>query len=364
MSNSRTQSRLLGSRWRGVGGSGEGDGPDGPFPPPHPSRSLPPVAHTRAGDAGGHAFPERLDRRSSPPGPSDIRPILPICSRGRWIGLQHVDTGERRWVPCACSKLSCPDCGPRAQNRYIAQFLAGKPTRTFVLTTPSLGDLPVDVLVHVFRKRFTRLMRLATKEFGPLHWICSLEPHKSGQVHMHGAYRGAYIPQRWLAQTWGKITGSKHVWIHAIKSLPYEARHLAKYLTKSAAWLSRLGSKRKVITHSRHFLPPDFKEANSNEAQWKVICTCRIPPERFVQLHDLCNLELLLAPEHQRGFVARPRGPPPEDVFARLEREGDRGERFFAAWAREIHLLAGAPPVSADELRDRIDLATDPREPI
>jgi len=59
-----------------------------------------------------------------------------------------------------------------------------------------------------------------------------VEKTERGFPHLHVAFRGPYIPQAWLSETWAKLTGAKIVDIRKPRSVRDLAGYLAKYLAK------------------------------------------------------------------------------------------------------------------------------------
>ncbi len=272
-------------------------------------------------------------------------------------------TRKFRYIPATCGRLACPDCGPRAQARYMAQVVAGTPERHVVLTFPRDLTRSLDENVRRGNDAFTDLVRWIRRLWPGFEYMKSWELHKSGMPHIHVACRGDYIPHRMLKAKWHSLTGATIVWITAFPSAPAAAREMAKYLTKSAAALRAAGSKRFPITHSKHWLPDDFKLPRSNDDLWKTIAACCLPGDGIVAAHRHLGCDLVPCTDGSPGWEPSIRDPPDLRALAQAELLGSRAEQLVAAVIRESLSLASAPGASADDVRDHIGLATDPREP-
>lgn len=97
--------------------------------------------------------------------------------------------------------------------------------RVMVLTSSSdSGDIhrSFDVLKKRIRRRYGRFEYLSVKEHT-----------KEGFDHLHIVYRGRFMSQKWLSESWNEIHKAKIVWISQLSSWKY-ARHLARYYIKEA----------------------------------------------------------------------------------------------------------------------------------
>jgi len=78
---------------------------------------------------------------------------------------------------------------------------------------------------------FEILKKRIRRRYGRFEYISVKEHSKNGLVHLHIAYRGRYMSQKWLSDTWSEIHKAKIVWIAELYSWKY-ARHLARYFIK------------------------------------------------------------------------------------------------------------------------------------
>jgi len=95
--------------------------------------------------------------------------------------------------------------------------------RVLTLTSsPDSGDFHRDF--EVFKKRIRR-------KFGRFEYVAVKEHTKDGLVHLHLVYRGGFMPQSWLSETWEEVHGAKIVWIAKLYTWKL-AKHLARYFIK------------------------------------------------------------------------------------------------------------------------------------
>lgn len=115
----------------------------------------------------------------------------------------------------------------RLYHRVLSGFELAKRSddyiRVLTLTSsPNSGD---------FHKDFEKLKKRIRRKFGRFEYIAVKEHTKEGLTHLHLVYRGHFMSQRWLSDTWNELHGAKIVWIAKLYTWKL-AKHLAKYFIK------------------------------------------------------------------------------------------------------------------------------------
>jgi hypothetical protein len=83
-----------------------------------------------------------------------------------------------------------------------------------------------------FQRAFRALVKRIRRKFGSFEYCGKRElTPEANLLHIHITYRGAYIPQVWLANTWRELHDSPIVWIRELFSWSY-MRHMAAYSVK------------------------------------------------------------------------------------------------------------------------------------
>lgn len=83
-----------------------------------------------------------------------------------------------------------------------------------------------------------------------------VEKTKRGFPHLHIAFRGPYIPQDWLSDTWCTLIGASIVDIQKCRSQENVAGYLAKYLSKDPT---------KLGTGKRYWFSQGYRPADEDE---------------------------------------------------------------------------------------------------
>jgi len=136
---------------------------------------------------------------------------------------------------CACNCWPCETCGPLRQWRCEQDIIAGEPTTFITLgCLPSLYENEEEASVAM-RKALPILVKRIRRKWGPrsFEYACYVEAFKTGWPHFHLACRAPYIPQKWLSEQWGDLTGAPVVWIETAGTAKQIAKYLCKYLTKA-----------------------------------------------------------------------------------------------------------------------------------
>lgn len=120
----------------------------------------------------------------------------------------------------------------RKKKRCYHRVISGLQRRGLVrfVTLTSSDDAPVDIQ-HSFRKLMWRLKRRGLVK----DYIKVIEVKGDGREHIHMAYRGQYIDQKWLSFLWEKIHLSSVVDIRQLKSGARDKTRAANYLAKYMA---------------------------------------------------------------------------------------------------------------------------------
>ena len=82
-----------------------------------------------------------------------------------------------------------------------------------------------------FHRDFEVLKKRIRRKYGRFEYVAVRELTKSGLEHLHLAYRGHFMSQSWLSDTWKEIHNSEIVWIAKLYTWKL-AKHLARYFIK------------------------------------------------------------------------------------------------------------------------------------
>ena len=158
--------------------------------------------------------------------------------------------------PVTCKRWGCPYCA-RKKIRKLAFLTNGAtPNRWIRLgVDPAKYESPSSSLGRHLPEA-PELCRLWRKEWGECEYLRVTELHQSGMPHYHALLRSCFVRQRWLSDTWAKLTGTPVVWIAKIDSTFSSFRYLVKYLTKlhKIEWTDR------HVSYSRNFFRPEDLE--------------------------------------------------------------------------------------------------------
>lgn len=122
---------------------------------------------------------------------------------------------------------------PHEQRRYKRCFhrvMSGveKGGELRFMTLTSSPSSPVDIQ-RSWRKLCARMMRRKMIT----GYIKVTEKTKSGLLHLHVLFRGTYVAQAWLSETWKAIHGAEVVDIRRAYGKKGAAGYLAKYMSKA-----------------------------------------------------------------------------------------------------------------------------------
>lgn len=168
-----------------------------------------------------------------------------------------------------CRCWTCETCAPIRRWLLKRKIAEGRPTRFITLTLPANTAHDPDAgaarLVHAWRMIVQEIKRRQGKH--ALEYLCVFEETKKHTPHIHIAYRGAYIAQRWLSRKMAQYANAPIVDIRRVRSPKVLACYLAKYLCKAP--IRYAGCKRYWCT--RHWslaLPVKFKPTDKQLKRW------------------------------------------------------------------------------------------------
>ena len=98
------------------------------------------------------------------------------------------------------------------------------------ITLTSSPESPENI-----HRSFSRLVKRIRRTFGHFEYFAVKEATVSGLIHIHLLYRGPYIPQDWLSDTWAEIHGAPVVWIREVNLKRDSKKKIASYLVKYLA---------------------------------------------------------------------------------------------------------------------------------
>jgi hypothetical protein len=105
------------------------------------------------------------------------------------------------------------------------EFAAARGEKVRFLTLTSAPTSTKDIH-HSFRTFVKRVRRK-----GKFEYLAVKEYTESGLAHLHILYRGIYLDQAWISETWKQIHGAKITYIEEVKgNLVQVANYLAKYI--------------------------------------------------------------------------------------------------------------------------------------
>jgi len=115
----------------------------------------------------------------------------------------------------------------RFYQRFYTGVGVGGQLRVLTLTT-SDEALALGKDIH---RDFRALVKRLRRKFGVFEYI-GVKEAKGDREHLHLVFRGEYMPQDWVSDTWKSIHASPVVDIRAVQSAEGGVKYLAKYLSK------------------------------------------------------------------------------------------------------------------------------------
>lgn len=199
------------------------------------------------------------------------------CGHGTLLAISP-DARSLRFTPLLCGSWICPRCSKRKLRVWRARILDAAPTRWMTLTIDRKLHPTPSSMLKSFKRAFPVLIRTIRKRFASIEYVAVYETHKAGFPHLHVAYRGSYIPQKWLSRVWNSLTYSPVVDIRKIPNERALAHYITKYIIKSASTTALHFAGLRIITTSRAFLRPHPElTATLRDLGWTVYHVCLDP---------------------------------------------------------------------------------------
>ena len=115
----------------------------------------------------------------------------------------------------------------RFYQRFYTGVGVGGQLRVLTLTT-SNEALAEGKDIH---RSFRTLVKRLRRKFGRFEYI-GVKEFNEDREHLHLVFRGEYMPQDWVSDTWKDIHSSPIVYIEALQNERKGVQYLAKYLSK------------------------------------------------------------------------------------------------------------------------------------
>ena len=140
------------------------------------------------------------------------------CRTSAWF-VRNTETGRLKLLSNSCRLRLCPPCA-EARSKVIARscrdFLEEQGRVRFMTLTMKHSDATLEEQIKLIKKCFVRLrQRVGWRKYVTgCVWFLQLKPIDGGEschVHYHVLLTGSYMPQKWLSETWEKITGGSFV---------------------------------------------------------------------------------------------------------------------------------------------------------
>lgn len=136
--------------------------------------------------------------------------------------------------PINCNCWRCQDCAPRNNRRLRRWIRAGRFNR-FITITCREGRLGDPVLAAIEQREAFNLAVRRWRRLKPgnkCEYAVVCEQHENGYPHLHIAWKGGWIDQRWLSQQMAELTDSPIVDVRAVWGWGGMTHYLTKYLAK------------------------------------------------------------------------------------------------------------------------------------
>jgi hypothetical protein len=109
------------------------------------------------------------------------------------------------------------------RSGVVARLAAGQVIRWLRVSWP-------DGTAKDLRDGWNELARRVRKAYGQFEFCGVLAYSPTGLPHIHAVFSGPYIPQQWLSDEWGAISGAPVVWVSVVR----EADGVAGYVRRNA----------------------------------------------------------------------------------------------------------------------------------
>lgn len=119
----------------------------------------------------------------------------------------------------------------RLYHRVMSGFEMAKRSNDYVrvLTLTSSPDYHNEP--KAFHRDFEKLKKRIRRKYGRFEYVAVKELSKEALIHLHLVYRGQFISQKWLSDTWNEVHQAPIVWIARLYTWKL-AKHLARYFIK------------------------------------------------------------------------------------------------------------------------------------
>lgn len=250
------------------------------------------------------------------------------CGHGTLLAIAP-DGLSLRFAPLFCGSWLCKRCAQRKLRQWRAKIMDARPTRWLTLTLDRKLYGTPPFMLKAFKRAFPKLVRAIRKCYGGFEYVAIYERHKNGFPHLHVAFRGTYIPQKWLSRAWKQLTYSPIVDVRKIPNERTLAHYITKYIIKSAASTALHFPGLRIITTSRAFIPPDREAvATLRDLGWTVFHVCLDPSEVLDSLALHYRMEVRSTEKEATLELCKgtPRAPPlhldkEHSIFHRLLQE-------------------------------------------
>jgi len=151
------------------------------------------------------------------------------------------DCAERH-VTCAVRRQAGRERAVGARvSRYlrsgiVAALARGETVRWLRVTYPGAD-------VRKVRDAWNELSRRVRRQYGRYEFCGVLAHSPKGLPHIHAVFVGPYIPQRWLSDEWGSISGFPVVWVSLVQT-----KGVAGYIHRNAvAYVAGQGGSARLV---------------------------------------------------------------------------------------------------------------------
>jgi len=179
------------------------------------------------------------------------------CPWAKTVVAIDPETDNLVACPVTCKRWGCAYCAVRKIRKLAFLTNGANPNRWIRLgVDPAKYQSPRQAWEHTSPLVPECCRQLRAIRGCEIEYLRVTELHQSGYPHYHALLRSAFIPQKQLSDTWGRLTGAPVVWIAKIDSSFSSFRYLVKYLTKlhKIEWTDR------HVSYSRGFFREEDRE--------------------------------------------------------------------------------------------------------
>ncbi len=148
-----------------------------------------------------------------------------------------------------CRRWSCELCRPLNTWNVVKAAARGHPTTFLTLTCNPARYASPDEAARAMKKGLVAFRKALAREkkIRRVPMLVVFERCRSGWPHLHLLLRLRWVDQRWISDTWKRLTGANIVHIRKVDPGRGAARYVAKYLGKDLA--AFIGCKRWWRSH-------------------------------------------------------------------------------------------------------------------